>query len=597
MILPFPTLLAQTRPPGSLAGHWTWIDWGVLVGYFVITTWLGHRLSGRQANIRDFFLGGRKLPWYAVAGSIIATEISAVTFISVPFVVFRPGGNLTYLQLGVFGSLFSRLIVAYVLVPQYYKREIYSPYDYMGNQLGHGVRSMTTALFSLTGLLAQSARVYLTAVVLQLILRPQLLAVQEATGISPIMASIWIIGLVAIIWTLMGGIATVIWTDVILFLVFLAGAVIALCAIAFNIEGGFAQIFSAGWEAGKFRFFDWNPSPVETYTIWTATIASTWGGVGAYGTDQLMAQRMFCCKNEREARKAVIASWFGQIVTMTVMLVGIGLFAYYQQHPLQGEALEAYTKKGDQIFPIFILTVIPTGLTGLIIAGVFAAAISSLDSILAALAQTTMSAFYLPGRARRLVSAGQSSDADSEARRTVRISRYFVIFWGIALCAMAQLAEQAAKFYPSILDLALSMAGYAGGALLAGFLLGFLPLRINGIGYLWSAPLSVLTVFGLVWHQSWALLICIVGGAVLLVTWALFLFMTDPRIRNAGLKSLALLTGVAIMILICKYGYFTDPTTGAPRSIAWPWQSPVGSLVAFIWGWLLAGPKDTESVQ
>jgi Na+/proline symporter len=540
--------------------------------------------------------------------------------------VVRPGGNLTYLQLGVFGSLFARLIVSYVLIPQYYKREIYSPYDYMGNQLGHGVRSMTTALFSLTGLLAQSARVYLTAVVLQLILRPQLLAFQQATGISPIMASIWIIGLVAIIWTLMGGITTVIWTDVILFLVFLLGALIALFTVAINLPGGFAELFRMGWDAGKFQFFNFSPSPLETYTIWTAVIASTWGGVGAYGTDQLMAQRMFCCKGPRDARKAVIASWFGQVVTITVMLVGVGLYAYYTRHPLEGEALAAYSEpgKGDRIFPIFILSVIPTGLTGLIIAGVFAAAISSLDSILAALAQTTMSAFYMPFRERQLsrlrgAPVGLKGDAltapenpagapdvpptapahdPAEDRRTVRVSRVFVIFWGIALCAMAQLAEQASKFYPSILDLALSMAGYAGGALLAGFMLGFLPLRINGVGYLWSAPLSVLTVFGLVWHQDWAHWICWIGGSVLLVTWITYVLRRRPSGGvNPVLQTVSLVVGIAIMLLINHYGYFEgpiDPKTAAPSklSIAWPWQAPIGSLVAFVWGYLLAGPKD-----
>jgi Na+/proline symporter len=271
--------------------------------------------------------------------------------------------------------------------------------------------------------------------------------------------------------------------------------------------------------------------------------------------------------------------------------------------------------------------VIPTGLTGLIIAGVFAAAISSLDSILAALAQTTMSAFYMPFRERQLsrlrgTPVGLKGDAltapenaagapgetppttpvhdPAEDRRTVRVSRVFVIFWGIALCAMAQLAEQASRFYPSILDLALSMAGYAGGALLAGFMLGFLPLRINGIGYLWSAPLSVLTVFGLVWHQWWAPWICWIGAAVLLVTWITYLLRRQPSGgANPVLQTVSLLVGIAIMLLINHYGYFEgpiDPTTGEPSrlSIAWPWQAPIGSLVAFVWGYLLAGPKDDD---
>ncbi len=180
-----PFLLAAGET-GSLSGHFTWIDWMVVFGYLAITTVIGGALAGKQATIRDFFLGGRKLPWYAVSGSIIATEISALTFIGVPFVVFKDGGNFTYLQLGVFGSFFARIIVGFVLVPAYYKREIYSPYDYMGNQLGGSVRSVTTALFALGGILSQSARVYLTAVVLNLILRQPLAQLADWTGIAPL---------------------------------------------------------------------------------------------------------------------------------------------------------------------------------------------------------------------------------------------------------------------------------------------------------------------------------------------------------------------------------------------------------------------------
>jgi solute:Na+ symporter, SSS family len=640
MIAPF--VLAQATTDGSLSGHWTGIDWGVLVGYLVITTWLGHRLAGKQATIRDFFLGGRKLPWYAVTGSIIATEISALTFISVPFVVFRDGGNFEYLQLGVFGSLFSRLIVAWVLVPAYYRREIYSPYDYMGNQLGSGVRSLTTVLFVISGLLAQSARVYLTAVVLQLILRDQLNAIHAWTGISPLVQAIYIIGFVAVLWTIIGGIATVIWTDVILFFVFLAGAMISLAVVAYHLPGGFigglGEIFRVGAEYGKFSFFDLalQRSPADFWsddlTIWTAVIASTWGGIGAYGTDQLMAQRMFCCKGPRDAKIALIASWFGQIVTFTVALVGVGLFAYYLHNPLTGEARAAYEAKGDRIFPIFILSVIPTGLTGLIIAGVFAAAISSLDSILAALSQTTMSAFYIPWRERLLkrrelaaprgFAVGLPGDAltapenpsgapgepatmgmnsAAEQRHTVLVSRVSIVFWGIALCAMAQLADVASRYFGSLLQLGLSMAGYVGGSLLAGFLLGFLRLGINGRGYLFSAPLSVLTIFAIAWYQDWTRYVTWIGGAALLTAW----LVTLPFHRVSGLtrawQTAALLAGIGIMLLISHYGHFTrvDPETGVSSTlvIAWPWWTPIGSLVAFVWGYLLAGPKESEPAE
>ncbi|HRX83484.1 MAG TPA: hypothetical protein P5572_00530, partial [Phycisphaerae bacterium] len=409
----------------SLSGHFTWIDWLVVVGYLAFTTVLGAKLAGRQATIRDFFLGGRKLPWYAVSGSIIATEISALTFVSVPSIVFKPGieGNFKYLQLGVIGSFLARVIVGYVLVPAYYKREIYSPYDYMGNQLGGRVRSMTSVLFSLGGILGQSARVYLTAEVLMVVLHDQLVGLQAWSGMPALAWAIFFIGVVSVGWTLIGGITTVIWTDVLLFLVFLLGAVVALGTVAFHLDGGIAEMFRVGWAAkdsgpwGKFTFFDFSLDPARQYTIWTAAILSTWGGLGAYGTDQLLAQRMFCCKNERDARWAIISSTASQVVTLTVMLVGVGLYAYYKQPPAEpvtnvvcnadypalcGEAATMFKESADRIFPIFILQKIPTGLRGLIIAAIFAAAISSLMGILTALSQVVMSAFYNPLRERQL---------------------------------------------------------------------------------------------------------------------------------------------------------------------------------------------------
>jgi Na+/proline symporter len=205
-----------------MSGGFLASDWAVVVFVFALTTWIGHRMSGKPATLREFFLGGKRLPWYAVAGSIVATEISAVTLISLPAVVFKDGGNLSYLQLGIFGSFLARWLVALFVVPAYYEKEIYSPYDYMGARLGEGVRRTTTVLFSVGGVLGQAARVYLTAVVLEVILHEQLARWSQVLGVSPIVLAISAIGTVSVLWTWMGGIATVIWTDVVLFALFLA---------------------------------------------------------------------------------------------------------------------------------------------------------------------------------------------------------------------------------------------------------------------------------------------------------------------------------------------------------------------------------------
>ncbi|MCK4341744.1 MAG: hypothetical protein KAY37_08485 [Phycisphaerae bacterium] len=190
---------------------------------------LGAKLAGKQATIRDFFLGGRKLPWPAVAGSIIATEISAVTFISAPAIVFAAGGNFTYLQLAL-GAILARVIISIWFVPAFYEREIYSPYDYMGHRLGRPVRTVTTGLFMLGAILGQSVRVLLTALILQLM-----------TGL-PLGVSIWVIGAIAVAWTLLGGITTVIWTDVVQFVVFVFGIIAALVFVCLKLPGGFGEM-------------------------------------------------------------------------------------------------------------------------------------------------------------------------------------------------------------------------------------------------------------------------------------------------------------------------------------------------------------------
>jgi len=639
----------ETEPNvlAAFSAQFTWIDWLVVVGYLAFTTWLGARMAGRQATIRDFFLGGRKLPWYAVSGSIVATEISALTFVSVPWVVFQPGGNFTYIQLGVFGSFFARILVGYILVPAYYEREIYSPYDYMGHRLGGGVRSLTTVLFTIGGMLAQSARIYLTGEVLVVVLNDQLAWLAERIGLNPLAWAVILITGISVAWTLIGGITTVIWTDVVLFLAFLTGALVALAAVVLALDGGWGELFHTGWQAkqsgvpwaawgaaktsgawGKFTFFDWNADPTRAYTIWTAVIAATWGGLSAYGTDQLMTQRMFCCRNPREARWAIISSAVSQVVTITVALVGAGLFAYYSVHTPSPGGLELVADKvhGDRIFPIFIVDVIPVGFKGLIIAAIFAAAISSVMGILTALSQTVQSAFYNPWRERFLrrrgvvvtlasgaEQAGEQGAALHEDRRSVLVGRMLVLGWAIILGALAYFAASARAFYPSLLDLGLAMAGYVGGALLAGFMLAFLRLSVDGRGYLYAGPLSVMSVFALIWHQGWTHTICWTFGVGLLLVW-FWRFWGEPvmvpessdspvarqvpaPLLPRWLQTLILLAGVALMLWLNYYAYWQGPpdASGRPTQVvfSWPWQVPIGSTIAFVWGYLLARRKTT----
>lgn len=568
------TTLAAADTAGSLSGHFTTIDWIVLVGYLLLVSVLGVMLAGKQENMEDFFRGGGKMPWYAVSASMIATTISAVTFVGVPAVAFA--GNMTYLQLGIIAGLFSRIFVAWVLIPAYYQKRIYSPYDYMGNQLGSGARGVTTGLFTLGGLLGQSARVYLTALVLTLVMAGPLDAIERYTHLSPLASAIIIIGIIAVLWTMLGGIATVVWTDAMLFLVFVVGGLAAIWVILSALPDGFAQFMEVGKEYEKFTVFNidrmWDFT--TPYTLTAAGFAVVLGNIGAYGTDQLLAQRLFTCKGQGSAKLAILTSYAAEAVAALMLLVGVGLFVFYHTFPekLAGEAALLAAKENDKVFPIFILQQMPVGVTGLVIAGIFAAAISSLTSILAALAQTTVSAVYLPARAMKL-GLGKHEEHEAitndpaEAKRAVTVSRVLIVFWGIALCIAAFVVDlfKEATGVP-ILDLALGLASYIIGGLFAAFLLAWLPIRVNGRGLVWGAPLSVMGVFALRFHEPWAYWACGVVMAVLLVSWVATAIGTPDRsLRSTRLlKTGWLLIGIAIVMSITFKGYFhaKDEATG-----------------------------------
>jgi SSS family transporter len=465
----------------SIASQFTVWDWGVVAFYLLFTTWIGHRLSGKNSTIREFFLGGRSLPWWAVSGSMIATEISALTFIGVPGMVFAMNGDWTYLQWGI-GSVIARFAVAWWLVPIYYKEEIYSPYDYMGSRLGERVRWLVTILFSIGGVLGQSVRVLVTAIILQTV-----------TGFSAT-ACIVIIGVFAVIWTLMGGMRTVIWTDVIQFVIFIFGGLLALGWLVGTV--GIDDIISLNQVAGpdgettsKLNVLNLTPpweSPLMSYTMWVAILAMPFQNFTAFGTDQLNTQRMFCCGSPQEARKAMAWSSVSILITVVMLAVGAGLYAWYLEHPPTTVEAEWFAKDTNYVFPIWITTVVPVGLSGLILAAAFAAAISSLDSILAALSQTTLSAWY--GRERL--------ESESDGPAMVLRSRIAVVVWATILTGIAVVLTGAYERGDSknLIDLAFGILTYTYGPLLGVLLAAIIPGRRNIPGLFVGVALSMVGV-------------------------------------------------------------------------------------------------------
>ena len=456
--------------------YFTRTDWLVVFAYLGLTTWVGHKMAGSQASIKDFFLGGRSLPWQAVSGSIIATEISGVTFIGVPGMVFALTGNFTYLQWAI-GSVLARVIVGYFFVKVYYEQEIYSPYDYMENRLGRGVKRLATLIFSLGSILGQSVRVLVAA-----------LALDVVTPWS-FSACICVIGVFAIGWTLMGGMRTVIWTDVMQFALFTIGGLLALIWIISNIGGGMSEFIKIGSDvpaagsSGKFTLWNLTHNPSVQFTLWVALFAVPFQNLSAFGVDQLNAQRMFCCRSAGDARKAIIWSSVGQLLTLLMLLVGAALFVYYSRNGVTPVEAARFAQDKDYVFPAWITTTLPIGLRGLILAGIFAAAISSLDSILAALSQTTLALFVKP----------EDVTTDAAHQRLVKISRVLVVCWGIGLSAFAILLNDL-RGDINVVSLAFGMVAYTVGPMLGLFLAALLAPRSSVQGLTVGVILSVVAV-------------------------------------------------------------------------------------------------------
>lgn len=562
----------------SLPGaHFGWLDWSFVALYLASTTYLGARLAGKQATIRDFFLGGRKLPWWAVTGSNIATEISAVTFVGVPALVFAARGDFRYLQLAL-GSIAARVIIAYWFVPAYYEREIYSPYQYMGQRLGAGVDRAAAGLFMLGATLSQSVRLLTAALVLQIVLN-----IESQDPDRVLVVSIWIIGAFSIGWTLKGGITTVIWTDVIQFGVLVTGGVIALLWVFKAVPGGAGEVMRAAGEAGKFRTLDLSVSPGLVFTLWSGLFGMTFLNLAALGTDQVLAQRMFCCKNERDAKKAILASNLALLVPVLLLFVGAGLYAYFIHFPMSAGEAELIRKRNDYVFPIFIVRALPPGVTGLVIAAVLAAALSPMSGALAALSQTSVMSIYLPVM-RKLGIERPASDLSVEGHRhAVLVSRLFVVFWGAMLAATATALIRVRD--TGVIDLALSIPSYTYGALLGTLLLALLPIRCDDRGLAWGVPAAILAVLAVSVHEHRWITLLIWCACGLLALSGFVWFRREP-IR------ILLITAAAGMIGGLHW-LSSAPAGSSPRLVlAYPWYYPIGTLMTFMLGWGLGRRKE-----
>ena len=422
----------------------TSLDLSVLVLYLLgITAW-GAWLGRGQTSGRDYFLGNRELPWGAVMLSVVATETSTLTFLSVPGVSYF--GTLGFLQLTL-GYLVGRVVVSVLLLPSYYRGELSTAYELLEGRFGQRARRFASAVFMVTRLLADSVRLFATAIPLALV-----------TGWDyPV--SIAVIGVMTVVYTYFGGIKAVIWVDAVQMGLYLVGAVVAIAALQSLVPGGWARILSEAGSAGKLMVFDFSFDFSITYTLWAGVLGGGFLTMASHGTDQLIVQRLLTCRDLAASRRALIGSGVAVMFQFALfLLVGLGLWAYYGGREFS---------RGDEIFASFVVNVLPSGITGLLIAGVFAAAMSSLSSSINSLASATAYDFWAPLRG-----------VESDDARVLRAGKLFTLVWAALLIGGAVLFIPLSEGTTAV-EVALAIASMVYGGLLGAFVLAVRSTRAD----------------------------------------------------------------------------------------------------------------------
>ncbi|MBN1223975.1 MAG: sodium:solute symporter [Candidatus Aminicenantes bacterium] len=444
-------------------------DYLVILLYLTGMTTFGLIISGRQRSISDYFLGGHNIPWWAVLFSIVATETSTLTFISIPAVAY--GGSLTFLQI-TFGYIVGRIVVSFLFLPRYFKGRMFTAYQFLGIRFGESMRNIASTTFMITRLLADGVRLFASAIPIAIILR---LAGMNASDLNIYLISILIISTMTLFYTYMGGIKAVVWMDVIQMSVYIGGAFLAAGIILKALPHGLNNALGIAQSAGKLRLFQlgWGMSFKEfiaqPYTFFTAFIGGGVFAIASHGTDQLIVQRLLATRNLRASQKALIASGFVVFLQFALFLfIGLLLYGLYGgQNPSQ---LGLTTT--DEIFAKFIVEGMPSGFSGLIIAAILAAAMSTLSSSINSLASATTMDFYKPYWGKK-----------NSPAKDLRTSRVITFIWGIVLMgsafAFAILQTQSTGERPAVVELALGIASYTYGGLLGVFLLGIISKKIK----------------------------------------------------------------------------------------------------------------------
>jgi SSS family transporter len=527
------------------------LDLIIVFGYLVGITLFGIWFAGKQETTEDYFVGDRSVPWWAIAASIVATETSTITFISVPGVAFSRGGNFQFLQL-VVGYMLGRIVISLLFIPSYFRGELLTVYQLLERRFGGRIKMLAAALFVVMRNIADGIRLLLTAIVLAAVYT----AFQPQANVTTVtIASIVLLGVVMIVFTYYGGMEAVIWVEVVQLGIYLAGALAAAVVIASAVKGGFGGAVELGKEFAKFDVVDfaWRQTPytlsfpfteatytfslpidlTKSYTFWAGLIGGCFLTMSTHGTDQYLVQRYLCTDRPRRAAAALLSSGavvFAQFIGF--LFIGVLLFAFYGPHasPLYGDFAAACAQVnpteaagrclsdpafakaasatfpfagGDRVFPDFITKHMPTGLSGLVVAAIFAAALSSsLNSI----AATAVNDLYKPFRPKR------------EDRHYLRVSHVLTLVWGVVQIGVAVIAMS----YPSsALDKALSIASLINGPVLGVFLVGTFLRRVSEPPALVGMVASIVVMLYVRFYTplAWTWYVLLGSGITLLVAW------------------------------------------------------------------------------
>ncbi|HEU4994639.1 MAG TPA: sodium:solute symporter [Gemmatimonadaceae bacterium] len=424
----------------------TGLDIAVIIAYLAGTTLLGLWVGRHQKDAKDYFVAERSIPWWAVMFSVVASETSALTFISIPGLAYAT--NLGFLQVAA-GYILGRIVVAYTLLPRYYEGNLVTAYALLEKRFGLATRRFTSIVFMVTRGLADSVRVFATAIPIGLILQGAI----PQQYVMPV--AVLILGTLTIIYTYRGGMRAVVWTEILQASVYILGGISAIVLIGQLVPNGWSAVTQAAGPAGKLKVidlsFDFRYNLEHAHTVFAGLIGGAFLAMASHGADQLIVQRLLSSRSLRDARVALIGSGITVFLQFTLFLmVGIGLWAFYagKQFPTP-----------DAVFPTFIIEQMPHGLVGLLLAAILAATMSTHSGAINSLAAASTHDIYLP-------LTGRSADDP----RTLKVGKIFALIWGIALTGGAMLFPQNQQ--TPVVVIALSIASFTYGGLLGGFFLG-----------------------------------------------------------------------------------------------------------------------------